>query len=275
LKELVENAKEKGFVIEIFTNGTLLDKSTVGFFKEMGVSVAVSIYSHKAETHDSITRMNGSYERTLRSIKLLQAAGVPVRCGVVAMEQNEKELGETCAFLACLGILERPPDPIRPSGRAKKLKFWPENYGRARMQTKPAFIVKREIYEKNRSWNSCWMGKAAVTPTGDVLPCVFARNQVAGNVRKQSLNEIIRSEVMLKLWGITNDQVETCKDCEYRYICQDCRPWAAGISGNLLAKSPRCTYDPYKGEWGNGNLKKSRQNDKNCDDDQISDFEGG
>jgi hypothetical protein len=64
------------------------------------------------------------------------------------------------------------------------------------------------------------------------------------------LRKIILGREMLKLWRLSMDRIEVCKDCEYRYVCEDCRPWAYGLTDNLCAKSPRCTYNPYTGEWG-------------------------
>ena len=47
-----------------------------------------------------------------------------------------------------------------------------------------------------------------------------------------------------------------CQDCEYRYVCFDCRPlsegYAKGQSDYLHAPYPRCSYNPYTGEWGQG-----------------------
>jgi len=250
LKSLIEYAKVKGFeLIEIFTNGTLLTEPMIKFLAEQKVNVAMSIYSYRAKTHDAITKVPGSFEKTMNSLKLLLAYGVPTRCEIVAMRQNEKELEATSYFLYQLGVYTRPPDPIRPSGRGRNMENWPTEYGQAFLQTKPSFIISRENYEKNKRWNSCWFGKAAVTSSGNVIPCVFARDQVVGNVKHQSLAEIILGEKMLRLWGLNRDQIEVCRDCEYRYVCEDCRPWAYGLTGNLYAKSPRCTYNPYTGEW--------------------------
>lgn len=249
LKELIEHARTKGLEVEVFTNGNLLDESMIKFLSEKKVNVAMSIYSHKAETHNAITRVPGSFEKTLESLKLLLAYEVPTRCAIVAMKQNEDELEETSYFLSRLGVLNRPPDPIRPTGRGKGMEFWPEKYGLRTVQTKPEFFVSRENYDRNRWWNSCWYGKAAVTASGEVIPCVFARKQVVGDIRRQSLSEIVKGERMLSLWSLTKDHVEVCKDCEFRYVCEDCRPWAVGFTDSLCAKSPRCTYDPYAGEW--------------------------
>jgi radical SAM protein with 4Fe4S-binding SPASM domain len=130
------------------------------------------------------------------------------------------------------------------------MQNWPEEYGKKSLQSKPSFFISQELYERNRWWNSCWFGRAAVTSNGDVLPCVFARRQVAGNVKRKSLRKIILGREMLKLWRLSMDHIEVCKDCEYRYVCEDCRPWAYGLTDNLCAKSPRCTYNPYTGKWG-------------------------
>ena len=45
------------------------------------------------------------------------------------------------------------------------------------------------------------------------------------------------------------DDVEGCKDCEYRYACDDCRPLAMGDGDGLYGKYPRCTYLPSTCHW--------------------------
>jgi len=250
LKELILHAKDRCFeTIEIFTNGTNLDEPMISFCAKNGVHIAMSIYSYCAEKHDRITGVPGSFDRTINSLKLILAYNIPVRCEVVAMKQNEDDLDATTFFLSKLGVCTRSPDPVRPTGRGYGLKNWPHKYGARFLQTKPRFIVTRESYEIKKNWNSCWFGKAAIASNGDVLPCVFAREQVAGNLKKQNLADIIYGKKMLDLWAHTKNKVETCKLCENRYICEDCTPWSYGFTGRLDAKSPRCTYDPNKGEW--------------------------
>jgi radical SAM protein with 4Fe4S-binding SPASM domain len=121
------------------------------------------------------------------------------------------------------------------------------------MRTRPDFCVDKELYVKSQHWNNCWFGKAAITSEGEVMPCVFARDQVAGNLNENSLQFIVENSLS-QYWKLTRDKISVCRDCEYRYICKDCRPWAYGYSGDLHAKSPTCTYDPYTGEWGEAEL---------------------
>jgi radical SAM protein with 4Fe4S-binding SPASM domain len=51
-----------------------------------------------------------------------------------------------------------------------------------------------------------------------------------------------------KYWSITKDQINVCKDCEFRYICTDCRAYTTNID-NDYSKPLKCSYDPYKGKW--------------------------
>lgn len=249
LMDLIDHTKSKGFTfIEIFTNGTLLAESMIRYFASIGVNVAMSIYSYRPETHDIITGTKGSFEKTLNSLKLLLAYNVPTRCATTAMKQNEDDLDWTSYYLQQLGVQSSIPDPIRPSGRGCNIENWPKKYGLKTIKTEPNFVVEKEICCWNMSKNSCWFGKLAITSEGNIIPCIFARDQVAGNVKDKSLKEIIENK-MLEFWSLTIDQIDVCKDCEYRYLCHDCRPWAYGFTGNLYAKSPRCTYNPYTGEW--------------------------
>jgi len=42
-----------------------------------------------------------------------------------------------------------------------------------------------------------------------------------------------------------------CKDCEFRYVCTDCRAYRADAE-DLYSKRARCSYDPYTATWGAG-----------------------
>lgn len=275
LQDLILYAKSRGFeTIEVFTNGTLMDENMVRFLKSEGIRVGMSLYSFRAETHDAITGIPGSHEKTLHALKLLVAYEVPLRIATIAMKQNEQDLAGTTYFIAKLGISCQAPDPIRPTGRGRSMENWPEKYGLNTIQTSPKFTIDPEGFAKKQHWNSCWYGKAGVTSSGDVLPCLFARDHVAGNIHETNLTDIITGKKMQQFWSLTYDRIEPCRQCEYRYVCEDCRPWASGFTGNLYAKTPRCTYNPLTGRWGKaenalknagrGKLRAQKQQCQEC-----------
>lgn len=252
LFQLASFARDIGFhEVEFFTNGTLLTEDKVTFMKELDLAVAVSVYSHDPNIHDSITGLPGSYSRTLGALRMLRSAGIPTRVSVTVMDQNQTTVPQTRELLNALGLGPVQVDVVRPVGRGGDRRLIPDPSlaGQWLVATDTGFSIDRQRFQRNKHWNPCWAGKAVVTETGDVLPCVFARHLVVGNVQKQTLHDIVYGAKLQGLWGISKDGIHVCKDCEFRYACSDCRVLAMAETGNILAKTPRCCYDPRSGTW--------------------------
>jgi hypothetical protein len=49
-----------------------------------------------------------------------------------------------------------------------------------------------------------------------------------------------------------------CKDCEFRYICTDCRAYLEDPY-NEYSKPLKCGYDPYTGEWSEWSTNPLKQ----------------
>jgi len=257
--DLAEHAKAVGFeFIEIFTNATLLTSVKVQRIKALGLNVAVSLYSNDESIHDSITKTPGSFRKTMEALKFLQEANVPVRVETVLMRPNEETINETQKFVEGMGFSHKQPDVLRPKGRGDNLSIMPtkESVARYGLILSPSFSITKDDFSRNVSGHPCLSGKIAITDNGDVLPCIFSRGLTVGNVLKSTLREIISGRKLRAVWGSTKDDVLVCKDCEYRYACFDCRPLSEGINQGrgeyLSAPYPRCTYNPYTGEWAGG-----------------------
>lgn len=267
LIDLIIYARQHGLAsIEVFTNGTMLTDRTVRILKDLEVSVAISIYSSNPDIHDHITQLSGSHQLTMRGMEKLKEAGIPVRVGFVAMYQNEETIGKTAEMFKDLGLRRYKPDVIRPSGGGKDLSLQPnldtqKAYG---LQMRPNFRVDQRMYDRHKKSNPCLSGKLAVSYSGNVFPCIFSRAFPVGNIREQSIKDIIQDKAVQQIWETTKDDVLVCQDCEYRYACHDCRPLSLNTNpdGNYLTAPPaRCTYNPYEGIWSEGLWRL------NCDGD--------
>ena len=51
-----------------------------------------------------------------------------------------------------------------------------------------------------------------------------------------------------RLWGITKDQEDVCRDCEFRRICPDCRVFTRQPE-RPTAHPARCTYNSNLARW--------------------------
>lgn len=252
LFDLALYARESGYkFIEIFTNGTFLTREAIKKIKDLEINIALSIYSNCPSIHDKITQTKGSYSSVYQNLLILKEAKVPTRVALILMKQNQKTINRTINSLKKIGIIPRP-DVVRPTGRGDCSAIIPDivSVKKWGFMSEPNFSTSPREFSFNKYWNSCWAGKIAITSKGEVLPCIFARNHIVGDLSKEmALEEVIFGEALQKLWKITKDDVEVCKDCEYRYVCSDCRPIAESTFGNLYAKNPRCGYNPYLGEW--------------------------
>lgn len=249
--ELAKAARDSHYeFIEIFTNGSLLNEEKVRKIKDLGIHVAVSLYSIVPEVHDTITRTPGSFQKTFKALEMLKEAEVPTRVGIIIMKQNQATAIETQKKLEEMGFGYTKMDVLRPTGRGGCADLLPDDKAVQTwaLVTRPNFSTSREEFYRNQHWNSCWAGKIAITPNGEIIPCVFARKHIVSNIN-QSLEEAVNSEELQSLWRITKDKIEGCNGCEYRYACHDCRPLAEDTTGNLYAKNSRCTYDPLVGIW--------------------------
>lgn len=110
------------------------------------------------------------------------------------------------------------------------------------------FFANLDNFTEAQKWNTCLNMKLSVDVDGSIKNCP-SLPQTFGHAATTSFQEIIQSEEFRKMWHVQKDQIEICKDCEFRYICTDCRAFTQ--NDDLYTKPAKCKYDPYTAEWGN------------------------
>ena len=73
-------------------------------------------------------------------------------------------------------------------------------------------------------------------------------SQSFGNIKDTTLEEALNHPDFKKYWNIKKDDITKCKDCEFRYICTDCRAYIEDPD-DIYSAPLKCGYDPYTGEW--------------------------
>ena len=251
LTELIEHARSCRYrEIEVFTNATHLEEGLLRELATLGVKVALSFYSYDPDTHDSITRSPGSFGRTVKGIRSLLDYQIHVRANVALMKENLPHLKDTREFLKGLGLKDIGYDYVRPTGRGRAESTRLDvdmAKGMPVLSTPSSPEDRRKFCEDRFAWINCWKGEIVIASDGAAHPCIYTREMPVGKFPEMRLEEIIRSQAVQRLWQITLDEVETCKDCELRYGCFNCRALALTTTGRLLAKDPRCRYNPYTG----------------------------
>jgi SPASM domain peptide maturase of grasp-with-spasm system len=101
-------------------------------------------------------------------------------------------------------------------------------------------------FMENKLFNSCLNRKISIDENGHIGNCPSMKKKY-GNIAEHSLTQVARRNDFKKVWNLNKDMIDTCRDCEFRYICSDCRAYTR--DGNLYAKPVKCGYDPYTGTW--------------------------
>src|ERR1700732_4649911 len=87
--EILEHARMRRFCVKLKTNAVLIREKEAVRIRDLGVeSIQISIYSHRPEVHDAITKMPGSLKRSIKAIRFLRSEGLRVTIANVLMLQN-------------------------------------------------------------------------------------------------------------------------------------------------------------------------------------------
>ncbi len=105
--------------------------------------------------------------------------------------------------------------------------------------------------------NSCLNRKISVDEDGNIKNCP-SMSESFGNIMGTSLSDAILKPGFKKLWDLNKDKVYVCKDCEFRYICTDCRAYVEDPD-DILSKPLKCGYNPYTGEWSDWIINPIKQ----------------
>lgn len=111
------------------------------------------------------------------------------------------------------------------------------------------FAINLQAFSEAMHFNSCLYKKIGIDVRGNIKNCPSFK-QSFGDLSNTSIKEVIENPIFSERWGVTKDQVNICRDCEFRYICTDCRAFLQDPT-DPRSKPLKCGYDPYTGKWGN------------------------
>src|SRR2546422_10996846 len=92
-------AKQKGLLIGLFTNGTLITPKIADHLVEWRpFTIEITLYGRTRETYEQLTGIPGSYDRCMRGIRLLMERRLPLALKTVGVTINKHEIGAMKRF---------------------------------------------------------------------------------------------------------------------------------------------------------------------------------
>ncbi len=86
-------AKKRGFLVTLFTNGTLITPRVADHLAEWRpFAIEITLYGATRETYEALTQIPGSFDRCMRGIRLLLERKLPLKLKTVPTTVNQHEV---------------------------------------------------------------------------------------------------------------------------------------------------------------------------------------
>lgn len=231
--DIIDYLYEKEIAFDVFTNGQrIVDKveRLANYFPRL---VGVSIYSGIAEDHDVITRVKGSWERSMKVVEQLSDLAVPMNLKCCIMQPNlhsyymvadlAKKYGAEPQFEININ------DSIDGDLCSRQLRLTEEQFQVVLRDDNIPYYVGPEApgfggQPRPLDVNGCGAGHTTfcITPDGNFQPCC-AFPMPFGNLKSHSVKEILTESRLLKEWRTaTLQQYEECGKRDYCAYCNLC-----------------------------------------------------
>ncbi|HJN17152.1 MAG TPA: radical SAM protein [Armatimonadota bacterium] len=241
LPELIAHAKGRGMRANLITNGIRCAKPEyVAQLKAAELdSAQVSLEAADAETHDAITKVPTSFERSIRAVRNLRAAEIHTHTNTTICPENADHVLALVDFaLDELGSEYLSMNMVIRTGAAVTAGEMPKTIEYSDIGDILTPIIDRAQERGIRLvWyspvpycifnpitagigsNSCAAadGLLSIGPTGEVLPCSSFEEGI-GNLLHQTFDEVWNSRTA-RYWRRKEFLPPTCGNCDLKRIC--------------------------------------------------------
>ena len=249
--EILEYARKLTFCVKLKTNGVMIREDQAERIAAAAVdSVQISIYSHRPEVHDEITKLPGSLKKSVQAARLLRSKGVKVFFANVLMKDNVADYRGVQTLATETGAIFTMDPTITPMmdgdrgivdlniGAAELREVFRDQslVGNVEEMCAPPKgpLDEKDAYETL----PCSAGHTAcyVSPYGDLYPCVQFPLP-SGNVRQTKFLDIWKySKQLEEVRSITVSDLQGCSSCVHGSSCTRC-PGLAYMEGNMRGPS--------------------------------------
>ena len=275
--DIIDYLYDKEIAFDIFTNGQRITQCTKRLADYFPRLVGISLYSGIAEEHDYITRIRGSWEKSMQVIEQLASLAVPINLKCCIMRTNVKSYYLVKEIAKRYGAVPQFEISITDSIEGDKcarrhLRLTPEQLKIVLRDDDIPLYVGKEApnyggQPRLTDNNACGAGynTFCISPEGFLMPCC-AFHTVFGELKKESLKQILSGSKELQWWQkLTLTQYEECGKLEYCNYCNLCpgnnfvewgTPLKAGENNCYIAKiryalakeMSETGYDPLHGK---------------------------
>src|SRR5881296_1261810 len=206
--DIARAARGLGFALRIYSNAFLIDEAMAKRIREIAnpIEMEISIHGAKAETHEKLTCVPGSFQRVVDAVRHLRAQGIKLNLKCPITRDNQEEVLDLYRLAEDLGvmIIFDPVITPRDDGDKDPLALMASDDFLRRYWSDPAYAgARKEPVPRPRADAPgeavCGTGRSsfALDPYGNIYPCVQWRRKVANIKEIQSLKEVWHTSPVL------------------------------------------------------------------------------
>ena len=234
--EIYTYAKKKGFLITLFTNGTIINEQIADYLAEWPpFAIEITLYGRTRETYEALTMIPGSYDRCLRGIGLLKERGLPLKLKTVATSINKHEVVAMRRFAEEeLGVEFKMDGEINPridcSQSPLAVRLTPEevvalDMTNPRVGEEYMILVRQALVSQPPKMDtvySCGAGMKsfAINPYGELSLCTSSQ-QDTFPLDKADIRHIWEG-ALLSQRTQKRTKITKCLGCQIRMLCGMC-----------------------------------------------------
>jgi radical SAM protein with 4Fe4S-binding SPASM domain len=236
--EIYTYAKKKGFLITLFTNGTIMTEEIADYLKDWPpFAIEITLYGRTRETYEALTAIPGSYDRCLRGITLLKDRGLPLKLKTVATSVNKHEVLAMRQFAEEeLGVEFKVDGQINPridcSQSPLAVRLTPEEVVALDMSMPKGMSEYRRLAQHDlqtpliparaESVYFCGggMNSFAINANGEIGICVISQQETF-DIRGRGVKQVWES-ALFELRSRKRTRITKCVECRIQSVCGMC-----------------------------------------------------
>lgn len=232
--EVYEYAKQKGFLINLFTSGYWLDKKRLDFLQSYPpLNIEITVNSMDKENYEKITRTRGTFDEVMKNIYEIKKKDLPLVLKCNGLKENKDEILKIKRFTEkLLGKkkfkfdsfifpgLDRGEEPKRHRLTAEEIIEIEKQDKDMLEQRKEQLKHQRGFFNPDGPYHcNAWFTKYSINPQG-ILQFCHLTEKYSTDLKKESFKKgFDKFPDMLKERYKSNSK---CISCEYKECCYHC-----------------------------------------------------
>ena len=250
---IIKAIRERDCTVALLSNLTVCTDEIIDALVEADGTVQVSLYSMSPAIHDEVTRLKGSWVKTMNAIMRLREAQIPVGISCPCLRINYRDYPSVMKFAESLKMEAQTDfiimgkqdgdtsnlcnrltlDESREILRDVIIKSVPMN-SEYFSPGKKELMLSAEEWKRHKVCGAC-VNSLCLAANGDYYPCPGFAGATLGNCYKDTLRHVWNdSKATKRIRGITGGDLAGCAECKDRDYCAACLCRNFNETGNML-----------------------------------------